>query len=411
MTAAPSLIVIGGGIVGLAVAHTFLQRHPGARVRLIEKEPALATHQTGHNSGVIHSGVYYKPGSLKAINCRRGKAMLEDFCRRHAVPFETCGKVIVATADDELPRLETIHQRALANGSPCRMLSREELREVEPHAAGLRALHVQDTGIVDYRRVAEQLAANIRALGGDIDLGTRVLRVIPQPTGPRVLTTRAEHQADFVVACAGLHSDTVARASGLSPGLRILPVRGEYYLLRQEARSLCRGLIYPVPDPRFPFLGVHMTRTIDGDVECGPNAVLALSREGYTHSAISPAHIGSMISDPAVYRFIARHWRYGIGELHRSISRRAFVTALRRLVPDLTEADVTPAPAGVRAQALCDDGTLLDDFHLIDGEASLHVCNAPSPAATSSLSLGLTICERVESRTGWKPQPAPALAV
>ncbi len=410
MTAAPSLIVIGGGIVGLAVAYTALQRHPGARVRVIEKENAVARHQTGHNSGVIHSGVYYKPGSLKAINCRRGKRMLEEFCRRRAIPFDTCGKVIVAVTEDELPRLDAIHQRALANGSPCRVLSPQQLREIEPHAAGVRALHVADTGIVDFRAVAEHLAACIRESGGEVELGTRVLRVIPESGHARVLTSRAEHTADFAVACAGLHSDTLARESGAQPGVRILPVRGEYYLLRPQARGLCRGLIYPVPDPRFPFLGVHMTRTIDGDVECGPNAVLALAREGYTHAAISLPHIGSMLSDPGVYRFIARHWRYGMGELHRSLSRGAFVRALRRLVPDLTDADVTPAPAGVRAQALCDDGTLLDDFKLVDADASLHVCNAPSPAATSSLSLGLTICERVEARTGWRPRaPSPSL--
>ncbi|HYE63480.1 MAG TPA: L-2-hydroxyglutarate oxidase [Phycisphaerales bacterium] len=394
------IVVVGGGIVGLATAWTLLIRHPGLRVVVLEKEDGVARHQSGHNSGVIHSGVYYKPGSLKAINCRRGKRMLEEFCSREGIRFRTCGKVIVAIDESELPRLELIHERARANGSPCRLLAREELREVEPHAAGVRALHVLDTGIISYPAVCERLVELIHELGGEVRTGVSVEAIDERGDQATITTSAGELTARFVVTCAGLHSDRLARASGLEPRVRILPVRGEYYMLRSQARALCRGLIYPVPDPRFPFLGVHLTRTIDDHVECGPNAVLTLAREGYTGLDVSVEDLAEMMASGAVYRFIARHWRYGVGELWRSLSKRAFTCALRRLVPDLREDDLEPAPAGVRAQALAEDGSLVDDFLFVEGKRSLHVCNAPSPAATSSLSLGLTICEKVEDRLG-----------
>jgi L-2-hydroxyglutarate oxidase len=394
----PPVVVIGGGIVGLAVAATFLDRHPGSPLTLLEKEPALGRHQSSHNSGVIHSGVYYKPGSLKARNCTRGKQLMEEFCRSHAIPFETCGKVVVAAAEHEVPRLHEIHARASANGVHCSMLTREQLAQVEPHAAGLCALHVPGTGIVEYPQVCAKLAELITAAGGTIRTGAQVRRVEHAPSVVR--TSDGDVPARFVVACAGLFSDRLARASGLDPGVSILPVRGEYYHLTNNAAHLCRGLIYPVPDPAFPFLGVHLTRTLHGGVECGPNAVLALAREGYRHGSISPAHIAELLTSRPVRRFVARHWRTGMGELRRSLSRPAFAQALRRLVPKLEDQDLVRAGAGVRAQALRPDGTLADDFIFAEGENSLHVLNAPSPAATASLSLAITICERVEQRLG-----------
>lgn len=401
MTGRLPIVVVGGGIVGLATAWTLLSRRPSLRVVVLEKEEGVARHQSGHNSGVIHSGVYYKPGSLKAVNCRRGKRMLEEFCTREGVPFRACGKLIVAVDEGERARLSVIEERAWANGSPCRVVEGEQLREVEPHVAAraqVRGLHVLDTGIVDYGAVCARLAELIGGMGGVVRTGVAVESIVEGASSAVVHTSVGEVEAAFVVACAGLHSDRLARAGGLDPKVRILPVRGEYYMLRPEARGLCRGLIYPVPDPRFPFLGVHLTRTIDDHVECGPNAVLTLAREGYTVLDVSVEDVAEMAASPAVYRFIAKHWRYGVGELWRSLSKRAFACALGRLVPELREEDLVSAPAGVRAQALAEDGSLVDDFLFVEGQRSLHVCNAPSPAATSSLSLGLTICERVEGR-------------
>ena len=387
--------IIGGGIVGLATAWRYGLRFPGVPVAVLEKEDALARHQTGRNSGVIHSGIYYKPGSLKAANCRRGKAMLEDFCREHGVPFETCGKVVVAVDPPEVPRLEALHERARANGVACERIGPERLRDLEPQAAGVAALHVPETGIVDYRAVCEKLAALIGQAGGEIL--TRARAVGFRTDGARVVveTTAGEVSARCVVNCAGLHSDRVLERSGGRRPVRIVPFRGEYYELAPAVRSFCRNLIYPVPDPGFPFLGVHFTRGIHGDVECGPNAVLALAREGYTWRDVNPRDLWDVASYPAFWRLAARHWRMGSGEVWRSLSRAAFTRSLRRLVPAIEERHLSPAPSGVRAQALAPDGGLVDDF-LIQGEGRMvHVCNAPSPAATSSLSIGEHIVDRV----------------
>lgn len=387
--------IIGGGIVGLATAWRYGVRFPKARVAVLEKEHAVARHQTGRNSGVIHSGIYYKPGSLKAANCRRGKAMLEAFCREQGVPFETCGKVVVAVDASEVPRLEALHERARANGVACERIGPERLRELEPHAAGVAALHVPETGIVDYRAVCERLCALIRQGGGEILTRAKALRFRADGPSLVVETTAGEVSARSVVNCAGLHSDRVLERSGGRRPVRIVPFRGEYYDLAPEARSLCRNLIYPVPDPGFPFLGVHFTRGIDGNVECGPNAVLALAREGYAWSDVDLRDVWDIVSYPAFWRLAARHFWTGGGEVWRSLSRAAFTRSLQRLVPAVEEHHLSKAPSGVRAQALAPEGTLVDDFLIMSEGRMVHVCNAPSPAATSSLSIGEQVVDRV----------------
>jgi L-2-hydroxyglutarate oxidase len=352
-----------------------------------EKEGDVARHQTGHNSGVIHSGIYYKPGSLKARNCRRGKQLLEEFCRAHGVFFETCGKVVVATEPAEVPMLARIEERALANGVACERIGKERLRELEPHAAGIEALHVPETGIVDYVAVCTKLKDLIVKAGGEVRTGARVLGLRSETARVVVETEAGEVAAASVVNCAGLHSDRVLERFGERRPVRIVPFRGEYYEVRAEARRLCRNLIYPVPDPSFPFLGVHFTRSVHGEVECGPNAVLALAREGYTWRDVKPGDVWDVVSYPAFWRLAARHWRAGSAEMWRSWSRAAFTRSLQRLVPEVTAEDLVPAPAGVRAQALAPDGALLDDFLIHRAGRVVHVCNAPSPAATSSLSI------------------------
>ncbi|MEM8863981.1 MAG: L-2-hydroxyglutarate oxidase [Planctomycetota bacterium] len=402
------LIIIGGGIVGLATAYRFCKARPNLRVAVLEKEAALAAHQTGRNSGVIHSGIYYRPGSLKARHCLEGKQQLEAFCQEHDVPFETCGKVIVALEDSEIPALEEIHRRGIANGVPNEVIDVKRLRELEPHAAGVRALHVPSTGIVDYRAVTERMAEIIRATGNDVFTNNKVVEIRPDSEGVTVATIAGEYSASQVVNCAGLHSDRVARMSGLQPAARIVPFRGEYFCLHDEARHLVKNLIYPVPDPEFPFLGVHFTRMIDGEVECGPNAVLAFAREGYKKTAIDWSDLADSLSYSGFLRLAARHWRMGAGEMWRSVSKAAFVRALQRLVPDIREEHLSPAPAGVRAQAVQPDGALIDDFLIepaVDGGAVnartsrvINVLNAPSPAATASLKIGETIAQEVLER-------------
>lgn len=387
--------IIGGGIVGLAAAWQ-IGHHPSRpRVVVLEKESTLASHQTGRNSGVIHSGVYYKPGSMKAATCRRGKSLLEDFCGAHDVPFETCGKVIVATHYHEIAGLRRLHDRATANGVRCDVIDAARLRELEPHASGVAALHVPESGIVDYARVCARLADRIRAAGGEVRTGARVERLIVGADGVVLETRAGEVVARRAVNCAGLHCDRVARAAGAAPPARIIPFRGEYFELTPGARSLCRNLIYPVPDPRFPFLGVHFTRMIGGGVECGPNAVLAFAREGYTFGTIDVRDLCDTLSFPGFWRLAARHWRTGAGEMWRSLSRAAFTRALRRLVPDIREEDLVPAPAGVRAQAVTAHGELVDDFMLVEEGSMLHVLNAPSPAATASLAIGEVVAFRL----------------
>lgn len=383
------IAIIGGGIVGLATALALTERYPRYRVSVLEKEPQVALHQTGHNSGVIHSGIYYRPGSQKARLCVEGARLMFAFCGANGIAYERCGKVIVATQERELPRLASLYERGVANGVPgLQVIEPDRLKEIEPHASALRALHSPHTAIVDYRAVARAMADRIRRQGAEILTGAQVAGIVQAADGLRLRTTRGDVRARYLINCAGLYSDAIARMAGARPEIRIIPFRGEYYTLRAERRHLVNGLIYPVPDPAFPFLGVHFTRTIHGEVEAGPNAVLAFAREGYRLLTISLAETLEM----ARYRgFWAMAWRYrrtGLYEFYRSISKRAFVQALRRLVPALEDADVAPGGAGVRAQAVSRDGTLVDDFAIAPTPNAIHVLNAPSPAATASLAIG-----------------------
>ncbi|RIK77623.1 MAG: L-2-hydroxyglutarate oxidase [Planctomycetota bacterium] len=398
--ATSDLIVVGGGIVGLATAYRFVHRFAGRTCRVLEKEAQLAFHQTGRNSGVLHSGIYYKPGSLKAKNCREGKLAMQAFCEAEGVPFEICGKVIVATSPEEIPRLEAIYQRGQANGVTCELIGRDRLLELEPHAAGLQAIHVPEAGIVDYRAVCERLAAHIRQAQGEITLRARVTSM--HARGPEIVvrTTAGDFAARYVVNCAGLHSDRVARLSGSRPPVKIVPFRGEYFKLTAAAEPLVRNLIYPVPDPAFPFLGVHFTRMLRGGVECGPNAVLAFAREGYFKTTVNLRDLAESLSYSGFLRVAAKYWRTGAGEMWRSVSKRAFVRALQRLVPEVRCEHLLPAPAGVRAQALDRDGSLVDDFLIEAHDRVVNVLNAPSPAATSALSIGQTIVDRLAEQLG-----------
>jgi L-2-hydroxyglutarate oxidase len=396
MSEPAQLIVVGGGIVGLATAYTFTQRHPGRRVVVIEKESAVAAHQTGRNSGVIHSGIYYKPGSLKAVNCRRGKALLEDFCEAHAVPFERCGKVIVATHERELPRMEAIAARGRDNGVACEVIDRDRLLELEPHAAGIAAIRVPDAGVIDYTVVSERLAELIRDAGGEIVTGRRVTDIDEGSDAVEAITAGGESwRAPLLVGCAGLYSDRLARRTLRRVPVRIVPFRGEYYDLTPAAEHLVRHLIYPVPDPRFPFLGVHFTRRITGRVDCGPSAVPALAREGYRRRDVSLRDMLDTLTWRGIFGMAARYWRMGMGEMWRSLRRPAFVSALRRLVPAVEASHLQPAPSGVRAQAVRPDGRLLDDFLISESPRVVHVLNAPSPAATASLAIGERIVDHL----------------
>jgi L-2-hydroxyglutarate oxidase LhgO len=393
------IAIAGGGIVGLATAWKLLEARPHLRLVVLEKEDRVAAHQTSHNSGVIHSGIYYRPGSAKARTCVRGAAMMKAFCRDHGVPFEICGKVVVATAEAEVPRLEELHRRGVENGVPgVGLIGPERLREIEPHATGIRALHVPQAGIIDYAVVARKLVELVAAAGGEIRTGARVEKVREGAGGLVLRTVRGEVESRWLVACAGLHSDRVARLEGGDPGAQIVPFRGEYYELVASRAHLVRALIYPVPDPRFPFLGVHFTRMITGGVECGPNAVLALAREGYAWSAVNLRDLLQTLTYPGFWRLAWRHWRMGLDEIVRSFSKRAFARALARLVPEVREEDITPAGAGVRAQALAPTGQLVDDFLIVERPRALHVTNAPSPAATASLAIGEEIAARAAAR-------------
>lgn len=383
--------IIGGGIVGLATAWTLARGRGSLRVVVLEKESSLARHQTGRNSGVVHSGIYYKPGSLKAQTCRRGKELLETFCRENDVAFEACGKVVVATEPRELPQLDKITERARANGVACERIDATRLRELEPHAAGIAALHVPETGIVDYVGVCEKLAAGIRLRGGEVFTETKVTALHARPSGVTLATTRGEFDARLAINCAGLHSDRILQATGEQRPARIVPFRGEYFELVPDAHELVRNLIYPVPDPNFPFLGVHFTRMVRGGVECGPNAVLALSREGYHWDDIRLSELADALGYIGFWRLAAANWRTGSGEVWRSISKRAFTKALQRLLPDIRAKHLVPAEAGVRAQALARDGSLVDDFLVRESGRVVHVLNAPSPAATASLAIGENI--------------------
>jgi L-2-hydroxyglutarate oxidase len=390
--------IVGGGIVGLATAHALGARAGGSLV-VLEAEATVGAHQTGHNSGVIHSGLYYKPGSLKAQNCVTGRDALYRFCAEHDIAHERCGKVVVATDPAELPALAELERRGRANGlTGVRPLGPEALREIEPHVTGLRGLLVPETGIVDYPHVTRTLAALVERAGGDIRTGTRFLACRPNGAGLVLETSRGAVHARHLINCGGLQSDRIARRAGVEPGVHIVPFRGEYYELVPERHHLVRNLIYPVPDARFPFLGVHFTRMVRGGVEAGPNAVLALKREGYRWSDVSAADLADMSRYAGFWRMGLRYWKTAVAEIHRSLSKRAFVDALRKLVPSLAMDDVRPAGSGVRAQAVGPAGLLVDDFHIVEAERMIHVLNAPSPAATAALSIGQTIAAMAAKR-------------
>jgi (S)-2-hydroxyglutarate dehydrogenase len=385
--------IIGGGIVGLATAWQLTRLKPDWKVVVIEKEATLAFHQTGRNSGVIHSGIYYRPGSLRARNCREGKFMLEEFCAEHRVAWTRTGKVIVATQENQLTQLQTIFDRGQQNGVACLLIDRSRLLELEPHCAGVRAIHVPESGIVDYPGVCRKLAELLTASGAEIFLNAAVESMEQRTDSVRLNTSTGNWEARQVINCAGLHSDRVARQSGLPMKELIVPFRGEYFELKPTAEHLCRTLIYPVPDPRFPFLGVHFTRMVHGGVECGPNAVFALAREGYDWSTINARDLWESLTYPGFWRLAAKNWKTGLGEVWRSLSKAAFVKALQQLIPEIREDDVVAAPAGVRAQALGLDGKLVDDFVILRHERVINVCNAPSPAATASLNIGKHVAE------------------
>jgi L-2-hydroxyglutarate oxidase len=397
------VIVIGGGIVGLAVGLEITKRFPRLRMLLLEKEARVGQHQSGHNSGVIHSGVYYKPGSLKAKLCVAGARAMIDFCREHCVPHQVCGKVIVAADETEFPRLEELQRRGNANGlAGLRFLSREELRETEPHASGLRALAVPSTGTTDYMKVCEKYAEIVSAQGGTILTSAAVTSVKRHAGGVIVETVCGAFDAPAAINCAGLFSDRISRMAGEEGDVMIVPFRGEYYKLTPERSSLVGSLIYPVPDPQFPFLGVHFTRRINGTVDAGPNAVLAFRREGYRRSDFNLRDFVASLAFPGFWLMAAKHWRSGLGEFYRSFSKAAFVHSLQRLVPEVTERDLVQAGSGVRAQALRRDGTLLDDFYFVPSANMLHVLNVPSPAATASLAIGQYITDMAAQSFSWK---------
>ncbi|WP_394614612.1 L-2-hydroxyglutarate oxidase [Lentzea sp. JNUCC 0626] len=390
------IAVVGGGIVGLAVANELAGR--GHQVTVLEKESHWAAHQTGHNSNVVHAGLYYKPGSFKARMSVAGNASIIDFAKEHGVPYEVCGKLVVATSEDEIPRLNTLAERAEANGVPARMISAAEAREYEPEVATVAALRVESTGIIDFPSVCRALVKLLNAHGADLRLNSPVLGIRRSPVGAGVelATPQGIVRADALVNCAGLHSDRIARMAGLSPSATIVPFRGEYFELTPERRNLVRGLIYPVPDPTLPFLGVHLTRMLDGSVHAGPNAVLALRREGYKWSQFSPADLFEVAKFPGTWRLARKFAKTGLEEVLRSFSRKRFAASLARLVPAVQEADLVRAEAGVRAQAMLPDGSLVDDFLFETAERQVHVLNTPSPAATSSLEIAKHVSDQVE---------------
>jgi L-2-hydroxyglutarate oxidase LhgO len=389
-------VVVGAGILGLAVARELLQRQPRLDLVVLEKEAEIAQHQTGHNSGVIHSGIYYAPRSLKARLCKEGQELLYSYCDERGIEYERCGKVIVAGSDEELARLEQLKERALANGVEIEEVGPERLAELEPHVAGVRALHAPATGIVDFRRVVRALADDVRAAGGDVRTGREVTGLRQHGEGTLVASGDEGIHARFVVTCAGLYSDRLAVMTGAPASPKIVPFRGSYHVLRPEARALVRGLVYPVPDPAFPFLGVHFTKQVSGEVWVGPNAVLAFAREGYRLRDVRLRELRETLGYRGFRALAGKYWRAGLGEVTGELSKRRFVAALRKLVPELRPRDVLPGPSGVRAQALSEDGQLLDDFWFDETDTVTHVRNAPSPGATSSLAIAREIVDRVE---------------
>lgn len=388
------IVIIGGGIVGLATAYQLKKLQPGLKIALVEKDKTVGNQQTGHNSGVIHSGLYYKPGSLKAKNCITGYAMLLDFCNEQGIKYELCGKIVVATQPEELPLLENLYKRGLENGlDKIRMIGPGEVKQMEPHVTALKAIDVPYTGIIDYVEVCEKLAELFKAAGGEVFLGERVTGIDEKRDYSIIKSTNKELETRLVINCAGLYSDKVAMFTQENLDTRIIPFRGEYYMLKDTSKHLVKNLIYPVPDPNFPFLGVHFTRMIDGGVEAGPNAVFAFAREGYKKSTINLKELFESLTWPGFQKVIRKYWRTGMGEMYRSFSKRAFTKALQRLIPEINESDLVPAEAGVRAQACDRTGGLLDDFKIVENALSINILNAPSPAATSSLSIGKTVAE------------------
>ncbi len=389
------VLIIGGGVVGLATAYRLTQEKPHARLTVLEKERELGCHQTGRNSGVLHSGIYYKPGSLKAQNCRAGKQAMERFCAEHSVPYEICGKVIVAVDRSEIAGLKSIYERGQQNGVKCERIDAARLRELEPHAAGIEAIYVPEAGIVNFRKVTLKLAELVQQRDGCVVTGARVRGVVPDSDSVVVTSTQGIYSAKYVVNCAGLYCDRVTKMSGGRPGAKIVPFRGEYYELKREAEHLCRNLIYPVPNPAFPFLGVHFTRMIDGGVECGPNAVFAFAREGYRKRDVNLCDLADSLTYPGFLKLGAKYWRVGAGEMWRSFSKAAFVKALQRLMPEIRSEHLVRGRAGVRAQAISPAGGMVDDFLIDQSRRVINVNNAPSPAATSALNIGAIIAEKL----------------
>ncbi len=387
--------IIGGGIVGLSTGMALSQRYPNARIVVLEKESSLAFHQTGNNSGVIHSGIYYKPGSFKAEFCRKGNRSMLEFCQKYGISYEVSGKVIVATEEKELPRLENLYSRGLENGLKMTKISAEEVKEIEPHVHCLAGIRVPTTGIVNYKQVCQKYAELIQAQGGELHLNTKVEKLKETSMGQVLETNNGTFETRFVINCAGLHSDRIAKLGRVNPKAKIVPFRGEYYELTPEKRYLVKTLIYPVPNPDFPFLGVHFTRMIDGSVHAGPNAVLSLKREGYKKTDFDLQDFLEVMTYPGFWKLAAKHADEGIQEIIRSFLKAAFVRSLQRLIPEVQADDLIPTHAGVRAQALMNDGKLVDDFLIVKDRNSVHVCNAPSPAATSSIEIGKAIVEQI----------------
>ncbi len=395
--------IIGGGIVGLSTAMALGKRYPNARILVLEKESKWAFHQTGNNSGVIHSGIYYKPGSFKAKFCRDGSRSMVEFCQEHKIDYEVCGKVIVATDEQELPRLENLYKRGLENGLEVKKISQEEVKEIEPHVTCVAGIQVNSTGIANYKQVCLKYAELIEKQGGELRLNTKVEKISRSGKNQVLETNNGTFETRFVINCAGLHSDRVAKLGQVDPQAKIVPFRGEYYELTPEKRYLVKTLIYPVPNPDFPFLGVHFTKMIDGSVHAGPNAVLSLKREGYKKTDFDLRDFAEVMTYPGFWKLAAKHADEGIQEIIRSFSKAAFTRSLQKLIPEVRSEDLVPCHAGVRAQALMNDGKLVDDFLIVQGENSVHVCNAPSPAATSSLEIGKSIVAQIPEQSHLLP--------
>ena len=396
-------VIVGGGIVGLSTSMALGERYPKARILVLEKENQVAFHQTGNNSGVIHSGIYYKPGSFKARFSREGCRSMVQFCQEHGIDHEVCGKVIVATSPEEIPRLENLYKRGLENGLDVKKITSEEVKEKEPHVTSVAGIWVASTGIVNYKQVCQKYAEIIQQQGGEIKFNTKVEKIVALAQNQILETNNGSFETRFVINCAGLYSDRVAKLGNVDPQAKIVPFRGEYYELTPEKRHLVKGLIYPVPNPDFPFLGVHFTRMIDGTVHAGPNAVLSLKREGYKKTDFNLRDFAEVMSYPGFWKLAAKHSNEGIKEIIRSFSKAAFVKSLQQLIPEVRSSDVVPTHAGVRAQALMNDGKLVDDFLIVKGQNSVHVCNAPSPAATSSIEIGKAVAAEIPEQAHLKP--------